>query len=369
MPEYLVIQLINSFFFKNFSGNLALIQTIIGIVLIILLALVIWVNTSCFNSLWNKYCGKKIRRSRLREEQEYESDDPNDAHVKFSDPSDSKDSPGISTQKSRLYTSISVKINQIKKAIYINISNKTKQEWSAYLLLFILTSFFTAVQVSVIHGFARIERIDLAKNYTTITTMCNLLEENFLLEELMILIPALLFFVVLWFYHRQRRFNKYIMVKFKGYFRTSHYKRLQEEQKKIRKDQLKMKIEKLKSRGQCGRCRYYMYKSFKNSFCRMICCIFCCSCFVPPGSSNRCFICYCCYQGWRQTDLHKVFRGVKSFLYYFCLCFVWKRLYAVTKTHHKNAQNLKKHKKRPKKKQEAEVFKIFKNYLILRHVE
>jgi hypothetical protein len=335
--------------------------------LIFFLAIVIWVNTSCFTGLWNKHCGKKIRshdnyliQSRLRDQQDLEdeldhSDDKNDAQVKFSDPFDSKDG-GTSTQRNRFYTSISVKFSQMKKTIYIHISNKTKQEWSAYLLLFILTSFFTAVQVTVIHGFARVERLDLAKNYTAITTMCNLLEENFLLEELIILVPALLFFVVLWFYHRQRRFNKYIMVKFRGYFNTSYYARLQDEQKKIRKDQLKLKIEKLKRRGQCGQCRYWMYRGFKNSFCRVICCIFCCSCFVPPGSSNRCFICYCCYQGWRQTDLHKVFKAVRSFFYYFCLCFVWKRLWAVTKTHHKNAKSVKEQqrKKEPQKEKKAE---------------
>lgn len=290
-----------------------MIQTIIGSVLTILLKFVIFFNTTFFTHWWIKNCGKKIRShdQELRMKRELPSAThslDNVAHVKFSDPSDSKSSPETPSKKP-LYMSISVKAKELKQNFTFYISSKTKQEISAYLLLFILTTFFTTVQVLIIHGFAKIERINLAKNYTTINTMCNMLEENFLLEELIYLIPALMFFLVLWFYHRKRRFNKYIMVKFKRYFKTSYFKKLQAEQKILRKQEIKESERMLKKQGQCGKCRYVMYKCFKNSFCRIFCCVFCCSCFVPHGTNNRCFICYCCYQGWKQTDLHKVIQG------------------------------------------------------------
>lgn len=296
-----------------------MIQTIIGSILTILLVFVIFFNTSFFRHWWNKNCGKQVRKDldeRLKRKRKYMSTqsldeiDDNIAKVKFSD--DTNESPVEVTLKQKFYVSLSVKVNEARDKLEFYISSKTKQELSAYLLLFILTTVLTTIQVMIIHGFARVERINIAKNNTSIGYMCDLLEENFLLEELIYLIPALLFFLILWFYHRQRHFNKYIMVKFKKYFKTKLFKKLQKEQKQIRYELKLKRMDKLKKK-ECGMCQYRIYKCFKNAFCRTLCCVFCCSCCVPPKSNNRCFLSYCCYQGWKQTDMHKVYTGKYSY--------------------------------------------------------
>lgn len=311
--------------------NLAMIQTIIGSVLTMLLVLTIFCNTTWFNNLWNKYFGFETLTEDERIEQKFgrysddnldvkslgrpddfgelsESGGPPHAAVKFADDTDTFGTP-MTSKTPPLFYSISTKFKKLKEEFSFHIKRKTKQEVSAYLLLFILTTFFTATQVMVIHGFTKVDRINMAKNYTSVKYMCDMLEENFLLEELIYLVPALFFFVILWFYHRQRRFNKYIMVKFKSYLEEPYYKKLQEESKKRHKAKERKLEDKLKRSGSCGLCRYKIYKMFKNGFCRCFCCVFCCSCCVPAGSNNRCFLSYCCWQGWKQTNFHRVLSG------------------------------------------------------------
>jgi hypothetical protein len=306
--------------------NMAMIQTIIGLALTFLLLLSIFCNTHWFNKWWNKHFGIEVMSEDERVQHifgyrdadelsvksegdlsEVADGDPTQTRVIWADNKQELGTPTVS-KTPPLFYSISTKLAKIRKDLF-NTQSKTKQAISAYLLLFILTAFFTSVQVMVIHGFTKVERISIAKNYTSVRLVCDMLEDNFLLEELIYLVPALFFFVILWFYHRQRRFNKYIMVKFKSYFEEPYYKKLQEEQK-IKHKQSEKEIEtRLRKSGGCGLCRYKLYRMFKNGFCRCFCCLFCCSCCVPPGSNNRCFLTYCCWQGWKQTNFSKVLTG------------------------------------------------------------
>ena len=280
----------------------------------------IFVNTSFFLKIWNDNFGKDNQKSIGDKDDEKKGNDKtameNKNHEDFK--KDNNDQPRIDwaeplptesvTPESRvtvLYHSVSVKLKSKLEKFKQYIASKNKKELSAYFLLAMLTFILTTTQVVVIHDILPYDRFRIVRNSTRIKQMCNLLEENYLIEELFYLIPSLFFFIILWFFHRSRRFNKYIMVKFKRYFKSDYFKKNLQHQKTKRKDDLTKKEERLK-KAECGRCRYGMYKCFKNGFCRIFCCLFCCSCCVPPGSNNRCFISYCCYQGWKQTDCHKV---------------------------------------------------------------
>jgi hypothetical protein len=245
--------------------------------------------------------------------------------------------------KSKYFASISKKVRgffakQKEKFLEMN-----KKEYSAYFLLFVCTIFLTTVQIIIIHGYYQIEQLNGLKKQPQIKYMCNLLEENYLLEEAIYLIPALVFFIVLWIYHRQRRFNKYIMAKFKKYFKTNYYIHLQTLAKEKRKQELEKKFRELESKD-CGKCRSGLIRCLRNNFCRVFCCLFCCSFCVPPGSNYRCFLCYCCILGWKQTSCYKIGQAIKKFFYYLFLGCVWKKLYDLTQK--------QKQKKKEEKKEE-----------------
>lgn len=300
-----------------------------GITIILIIS--IFCQTSAFLELWQALFGKEDYSE--DELPRYNENEINSG-IAWTEPVDSN-------EKTTVFSSISRKVEtffQKRKKEYQELNTKNA---SAYILLALGTSWLTIIQVVVIHGYYQIERLNTLKKHAITKQMCNLLEENYLVEELIYLVPALIFFIILWLYHRTRRFNKYIMVKFKRYFKTNHYKMLQIKQKEVRRERIKKQEEEIKQ-TKCGKCRFWTYKCLKNNFCRVFCCMFCCSCCVPPSSNYRCFLCYCCTLGWKQTDCAKVFTAIKNIFYYLFLCCIWKRLLRMTKEHKKHKKELKK---------------------------
>jgi hypothetical protein len=197
---------------------------------------------------------------------------------------------------------------------------------SAYLLLILCTCLLALIQVIVIHGYYQFDALNALKKHQNIKWVCNKMEGNYLIEEVIYLVPALIFFIVLWAFHRMRRFNKYIMIKFKAYFDSTVYKQQREiEQKKVNDEKEKKRLEMRKET--CGTAKVCCNNCLKNNVSRIFCCLFCCSCCIPPSSNYKCFPLYCCAMGWRTTDFYKVFKAISNMFYYLFCCCIWTRLW------------------------------------------
>ena len=197
---------------------------------------------------------------------------------------------------------------------------------SAYLLLLMCTFLLALIQVIVIHGYYKFEALNTLKKHENVKWMCNKMESNYLIEEVIYLVPALIFFIVLWVFHRMRRFNKYIMIKFAAYFKSTTYKEYRMiEQNRVAQEKLRKRQE--IAAKSCGQGRICYYSCLKNNFSRIFCCLFCCSCCIPPSSNYKCFLCYCCAMGWRTTDFYKVLKAIRKMFYYMFFCCIWTRLW------------------------------------------
>ncbi len=262
---------------------------------------------------------KRLREQHEQEQLQKQLDKENEPSVKFS-------SDDNTPQKSVNWISLN---NQLKK-LFSSIFNSKN---ITYFILTISTIILVLAQILFIHNIVEIDYIKDTKKSKFVNSTCQFLEEYYMFEDLIYLPFSLLFLLVLYIFLKSRRFNNYIMIKFKEYFKSSLFKDIQNDLRAKRKDVVKKKEEILR-RKTCGECRYVSYKCCSQKFCSCFCCLFCCSCCVPPGSNTRCFLWYCCCLGWRQTDFYRVLNVIwtvlKYFFYYFFCCPIWKGLWRLT---------------------------------------
>ncbi len=109
-----------------------------------------------------------------------------------------------------------------------------------YTILFFLVLLLTLTQIVFIHDvhYDYFKSMRHAKNNSAIIKfMCNKIESNYMTEELIIMPFAIIFFTILWAKTKTRRFNKFIMTKFRGYFRSKLFKEIQKEHR-IRREEI-----------------------------------------------------------------------------------------------------------------------------------
>lgn len=242
----------------------------------------------------------------------------------------------ITPQRSISWKSLSSKLKHLRQKIlsFFHLDN------FSYFILCLLTLVLAMIQIVFIHNIIEVEFIIQTKKSQTIKSVCTVLEDIYMFEDLFYLPFALVFLFLLYFFLKSRRFNKYIMAKFKPYFKTSMFREIQKENKEKFLKKQQEKAEKLLDKP-CGTCRYWNYKALTQKLCSCFCCLFCCSCCVPPGSDSKCFFWYCCCLGWRQTDFYKVLKAVQSFFYYLFLCPLWCWLWRLTKQRREDSKKKK----------------------------
>ena len=318
--------------------NLRGIQTIVGLVIIFVLMVGIFCNSQSFNKLWNRHFVKdKFRMRGSNGGGEDSSDSSNvsldgvEHHRKTSTLKSSAKATADAEQQPpvHMHTIKSTLLKQLRRFFaFFDAKNLS------YAILFILTMALVFVQVLFAHNIIRFEYVEQLKKQRMAKDMCLALTKYYMFEDLVYLPFSLLFLLMLYSSLRSRRFNKYIMFKFKNYFRSAFYTKIQRERKATR-DKLMLERELIMKRKRCGECRLLSYKCLTQRVCSYFCCLFCCSCCVPPGSDTRCFLWYCCCLGWHQTDFYKIVRAVRTCLYYVgyvLLCVpVWRGLWNLTK--------------------------------------
>ena len=201
------------FLIVNWKG----IQVIIGIIIISSMALGIFCNSSFFTKIWHFYCGKdgqKRRRDRAEAAtaklQRQKSEQQPTVNFKGN----------IKPTKSANWVSLRTQLKEWKKMIFgfVNQQNLT------YLLLTLSTMMLVSVQVLFIHNYFELEFVQSTKKWKVVQDSCAFVEEYYMFEDLIYLPFSLLFLLVLYVFLQSRRFNNYIMVRFKRYFKSSFYK-------------------------------------------------------------------------------------------------------------------------------------------------
>jgi hypothetical protein len=301
----------------------------------------IFCNTTWFNRVWHIYCGKgQIRRnSSIQIPPELERTDD------------------LKKDDSKIQYNVRDKARKLLKRIWLQFDYTN----FSYLILLMLTCALVGVQIAFSHSLVKFEYIDHLKSKKYSKDICLNLTRYYMFEDLVYLPFSLIFLLILYNSLGSRRFNKYIMYKFKKYFDSTTFKNIQEEQKSIRLKEIRRKEEDLKNQT-CGRCRYCSYKCFTQKFCSCFCLLFCCSCCVPPGSNTRCFLWYCCCLGWRQTDFYRILKNIWKVIYYIfyflLLIPLWKALWNFTvmkKAEREEKRKKEREERRQKKRDEAKV--------------
>ena len=275
-------------------------------------------NSNKFNRIWNQHFGKSSAKQELEKtnkkietkEKENESD-----VEKQKEPSSAKGEVVFSEESEENSKSYANSLSKKLKMKYASLKEYLNHQNSSYIILFLLTIILTLVQIVFAHDIIAFGVLERARNTTTVKDMCRLSAQYYMFEDLLYMPLSLLFLILLYFQLHSRRFNRYIMFKFRKYFKSEHYEKIlkanQEKFQKRRKEQ-----EESLRQEKCGSCRLWLHKLCSSNACpaKTFCCVCCCSCFVPTSSSTRCFLWYCCCAGWKQTDPYKIY-AVRFFLF------------------------------------------------------
>jgi hypothetical protein len=321
-------------------------------------------NSRKFNSIWNQHFGKEVRTNKTTTKTENQSEEKNksDAGV------------DVDVEKQAIGGGDVIFTNENSKSYMNSLSKKFERKWQSfknyfahqnisYVMLFILTIILAFVQIVFAHDIISFSIMEAARNSTNVKYLCQINAQYYMFEDLLYMPFSLLFLILLYFQLQSRRFNRYIMFKWRPYFKSQYFKDIQHKNLELIEDKRKKQEKKLKEQ-KCGNCRLYSRKLCSSNSClpRTFCCICCCSCFVPTSSSTRCFLWYCCMSGWRQTDPYKIYKAIKStvgnIFYYGLFCCVWKPLWLKTKQlrdKRKQEQEEQEKKNRKKEKEDKKV--------------
>ena len=147
-------------------------------------------------------------------------------------------------------------------------------------VLLMIVIVLTGLQIVMIptfkHNFKRtfIENLTNS-NESLVYKACNVLQRQYLGEELIYAVIALIVLFIIFITHRSNRFSNYIMIKYKFFFKNKVYQNVIEIRNKERKKVLQKKLVDIYM-SRCQRCRY---KTKANCFCKFISCFFCCTCY------------------------------------------------------------------------------------------
>jgi hypothetical protein len=286
-------------------------------------------NSNKFNRIWNQHFGKSTLKQELEKTNKKLEEKENESDVeKQKEHSGAKGEvvfSGEAEENSKSYA------NSLSKKLgmkYASLKEYLTHQNSSYIILSLLTLILTLVQILFAHDIIAFGVLERARNTTTIKDMCRLSAQYYMFEDLLYMPLSLLFLILLYFQLHSRRFNRYIMFKFRNYFKSEHYEKIlkanQEEFQKKRKYQ-----EELLRQEKCGSCRLWLHKLCSSNACpaKTFCCVCCCSCFVPTSSSTRCFLWYCCCAGWKQTDPYKIY--AVRFFYLFMAQIFYLKIYLI----------------------------------------
>jgi hypothetical protein len=192
------------------------IQVIIGLSIIAIMSISIFCNSESFTGFWNTYflVDKKSRATRGDRAAGDEIDhDENVARVQFTQK--------VATQKSMNWTSLTLQTKKVLRKIADFLQDQKNLN---YFILFWSTFLLMVVQVLFIHDYLEIESIQRMKQSTAVHKTCAFMEEYYMFEDLIYLPFSLVFLLILYVFLQSRRFNNYIMVKFKRYFKSKFFK-------------------------------------------------------------------------------------------------------------------------------------------------
>ena len=300
----------------------------------------IFCNSKFFTRIWNYYCGiddsekERIKKSasNLSKEDAKEEKVEKKPGIEFSD--------GKDLEKNKSYVNSLTKKTNL---LWTNFKKKFNTKNSSYFILIFVTIFLSMVQILFAHRIVDLKFIENTRNTTIIKQICSFSETYYMFEDIVYLPFSLLFLLILYFTLRSQRFNRYIMIKYKSYFKSSFFQEIQKKNRDRRLDEVKKKEDRLKERNKC---RYCLYKCCTKKMFDILCCCCCCSCFVPPGSNTKCFLCYCCCLGWKQTNVYKVLSRIGHIVYriFYCLllCFIWSRLWKMTQSRRQQLKEVEK---------------------------
>jgi hypothetical protein len=198
--------------FRNRKVNWKGIQVIIGLVIIAVMSISIFCNSSSFTGIWNHYFAKSNSNEANGKAGANNQDDKT-PRVEF----DSE----IQPQKSMNWKSLSKQVRKVYENTFKFVIN---QQNLTYFILFWSTLLLVVVQILFIHDYLEVEFIQNMKKSKMVHQTCTIMEEYYMFEDLIYLPFSLLFLLILYIFLQSRRFNNYIMVKFKRYFKTQFFK-------------------------------------------------------------------------------------------------------------------------------------------------
>ena len=177
-------------------------------------------------------------------------------------------------------------------------------------VLLIIVIILTGLQILLIHTFKHNFKQTLIGNYrnaneSIVYKMCNVLQRQYLSEELIYGIIAMFILLTIFITHQSKRFSNYIMIKYCYFFKKKVYKNSIEKEEEKRKKDRKTKLDEM---SRCQRCRY---KTKNNCFCKFLSCFFCCTCCggkkkEKNSSSHGCCYTFCCCELCANTDCCKI---------------------------------------------------------------
>lgn len=194
--------------------NAAGIQAIIGLIVVGFLVLGIFCNSEVFNRVWHYFCGKK-RPIAPSVASAVAGDHRQSGGVEYAD-----GKSATTREKSKNFRSIS---REIRRSLS-RIMQKFYTHNIPYLILTVLTGALVFVQIVFTHSFIEIETIRDFKKSSVVKGMCKNLNDYYMFEDLIYLPFSLLFLLFLYLFLQSSRFNKYIMVKYRNYFRSNIFK-------------------------------------------------------------------------------------------------------------------------------------------------
>ncbi len=296
------------------------IQALVGSIIVAILFICVFCNSDSFSSFWYLFCAKETKVE--EKSAKSASTSAADGKIKRNREEIIRRRFLIRRESSVMVQSCCIQFKDFLKKIFFFFYRTLKSKACFLILLTIST---VLLQIAFAHDLFGRRVFGQYRHHGQIKDVCTFLTNYYMTEDLIYFPLSLLFCGYLYLTQRTRRFNQYIMKKFQTYFRSELYSEVFEDQKQAWLEQFdKNNSKNANTESKCLKISKRLFISVPKRIYDMFCCLFCCSCCVPQNSNFRCFICYCCCLGWRQTDLYKFLKCVQNFFYYLfcCPCFI-----------------------------------------------
>ena len=229
------------FYYVNFlKVNYKGIQIIVGLITVGILFTWIFCNSRILKKIWDHYFGKDTTEEKKEKKEKLE--------IKIK----ATENPNIifdrdDTQINKSYIK---SFSKKRKAACESIKIMFAQRNLSYFILFVLTLLLVLIQIVFAHDIFPLTILEISRNSSHVKWLCKKSAQYYMFEDVIYLPFSLFFLAILYFQLQSRRFNRYIMNKFKKYFDSPSFKEIQNEFKKkeevIRKEKVSDTLKTLK---------------------------------------------------------------------------------------------------------------------------